>query len=321
MSTFNKKNTKKKKHINNKFTKKNKNEIIKLNPNEKVAIITIYGDNGSHRYVEPKRKFIDFFANHPLSNKFDIFIIEQAKDLDKFNIGKLKNVGFDIATQKNPDYDYFIFTDIDAIPDKQLFPYYLKKINGFASLAIEGTRYMTRKESKKTNKQFFGMTCGINKKTFMRINGYPNNFWGWGGEDDSLGIRLNQTNSKYYEPKKGSIIDTEENTQKKQINVKDKVAYLQSENLMENVKMEKTMNEINIWKDNGLNTLHYKLIDTNKTEHKNINVYVVDLLKDQDLKIWETKPLTDDEYQKNKKNFTKFRTKNLNISNKNIKYY
>jgi hypothetical protein len=339
--TFNKHISKSKKQYNQLQNNQLQNNIYnvnttftKLEPNEKIAIITIFRDDVHHRYLKPKQKFIDFFANHKDKEKFDIFIIEQSPKYE-FNIGKLKNVGFDIAMKhssninNNPkstykvNYNYFIFTDIDAIPDKQLFPYYLKKINGFSSLAIEGTRYFSRKDLKK-NIQFFGMTCGMNKETFVHINGYPNNFWGWGGEDDSLGIRLQQTNTPFFIPQKGSVIDTETNDKDEQISTKDKVAYLKAKNLKETIKNEKTMNEINIWKINGINNLKYKLLKTTLTDTPNITIYTVDLLKSKDLPEWTTPTLefpTDSAYKKYQKEFTAFRNKNLRIDNKLITYF
>lgn len=34
--------------------------------------------------------------------------------------------------------------------------------------------------------EFFGGVSGLMVKQFKKINGFPNAFWGWGGEDDDL---------------------------------------------------------------------------------------------------------------------------------------
>lgn len=35
-------------------------------------------------------------------------------------------------------------------------------------------------------KEFFGGVSGLTVEQFQKINGFPNAFWGWGGEDDDL---------------------------------------------------------------------------------------------------------------------------------------
>ncbi len=37
---------------------------------------------------------------------------------------------------------------------------------------------------------FIGGVLSFRPKDFKQINGYPNNYWGWGLEDDQLGIRM-----------------------------------------------------------------------------------------------------------------------------------
>jgi len=34
--------------------------------------------------------------------------------------------------------------------------------------------------------EFFGGVSGLTVEQFLKINGFPNAFWGWGGEDDDL---------------------------------------------------------------------------------------------------------------------------------------
>lgn len=35
-------------------------------------------------------------------------------------------------------------------------------------------------------KEFFGGVSGLTVSQFKEVNGFPNAFWGWGGEDDDL---------------------------------------------------------------------------------------------------------------------------------------
>ena len=224
---------------------------------------------------------------------FHIYIIEQSDDGELFNIGKLKNIGFEIAN-KDYKYDNYIFSDIDTIPDYNLIKYYCEKLKYPISLALRGTRYtkninekenkqMNKETNKQTNKQkiFLGALLGFNDKQFKKINGYPNNFWGWGGEDEALKSRLvNSGIGTFYYPINGSIIDMEETKEMKTINtVHNK---LKNEK-KEEVKYEKLNEDLTSWKNNGLSNLNYKVLDTKKINTKTTQIKV-DLMKKEDEK-------------------------------------
>lgn len=34
--------------------------------------------------------------------------------------------------------------------------------------------------------QYFGGVSAMSKDQYLKINGLPNNYWGWGGEDDDI---------------------------------------------------------------------------------------------------------------------------------------
>ena len=55
-------------------------------------------------------------------DNWKIFIIKQTFDNKKFNRGKLLNIGFKLAYQK--DFNTFIFHDVDILPNKKLFKLY-----------------------------------------------------------------------------------------------------------------------------------------------------------------------------------------------------
>ena len=42
----------------------------------------------------------------------------------------------------------------------------------------------------------FGGVVAINTDTFRRLNGFSNTFWGWGGEDDDMGVRIKKLGLK-----------------------------------------------------------------------------------------------------------------------------
>lgn len=40
------------------------------------------------------------------------------------------------------------------------------------------------------NRRYFGGVVAFNQADFEAINGFPNTFWGWGGEDDEMYSRI-----------------------------------------------------------------------------------------------------------------------------------
>lgn len=248
----------------------------------KLAIITMFRDNGNGKREEQKNKFIKIMTallDNVIKNKYKIYIIEQSDDKEKFNIGKLKNIGFEIAS-KEDKYDNYIFTDIDIIPDSDLLPYYLKPVNGFMELAVRGSRYSYDKISKtKKSFPFMGSVISCNEESFKKINGYPNHYWGWGNEDVDLTLRILDNKIQIYTPKKGGILDMEVGNNSKEISIEDKMSKLKIDNLKNKNKKAKTL----IYKDmmikSGLKSLKYKVINK-KVEMKNkVELYKVDLMK------------------------------------------
>lgn len=238
-----------------------------------IAIITIYREDiNKNRYIQ-KNIFLEKIQILKKYGSFDIFLIEQSIDSQKFNIGKLKNIGFDIANKNN--YDFFIFTDIDILPDENLAPYYFKPIKGITLFGTRGSRYKGECLS--------GSAIGIDKESFLKINGYPNSFWGWGGEDDNFLMRCNYHKIKIFIPKKGNIIDIEYDKAGKNISSDKKLIMLKDNNLKEDYKYEKLLLSVNVWRTDGFNNLNYKILnqDINK-----IRYYLVDLQYDIDQKLF-----------------------------------
>lgn len=259
-------------------TNKNYKNLLGIKKSKKkIAYITCFRDSGNGERIRERKMFIQIM-NKILEPYFDfhIYIIEQSDDGEKFNIGKLKNIGFEIAS-KEMKFDNYIFSDIDTIPDYDLMDYFKMKLDGPIALAIRGTRYEII--DKKIDTIFLGALLGFNDKIFKNINGYPNNFYGWGGEDDSLQYRL--INNKYdviYYPNKGSTIDIEDYDMK-QININEKMKVT----IKDNLKLEKLIGDTKTWNNNGLNSLNYKIIEKNII-NRNTSQIKVDLMKKYDEK-------------------------------------
>ena len=263
--------------INISLNKKIKNLLDIKKYKKNISIITIFRNNATGTREKEKNIFLKIMPT--LLEKycnFKIYIIEQSDDGESFNIGKLKNIGFEISS-KDENFDNYIFSDIDTIPDYDLMEYFFIKMKYPIALASKGTRYF--KKNIRIKKLFLGTLLGFDPLVFKKINGYPNNFWGWGGEDDALMVRLIKNNiKKVYYPKKGSIIDTEE-INFKQINILNKLKITNQDQ----AKFEKLYYDMNNYKKNGLSNLKYKILER-KNIHNNIINIKVDLLKKYDVK-------------------------------------
>jgi hypothetical protein len=244
----------------------------------RIAIITLYRNQLDNTRLIQKRYF-QYWMNKILKSvcDYDIIIVEQNKG-DLFNIGKLKNIGFDYLTKKGKTYDNYIFADIDSVPDSNLLEYFFKITDGMNSLATYGTRY----EQFDKNKPFLGAMISCTKEIFEKINGYPNNFEGWGYEDDNVVLRCYSEDISIYYNTVGRIIDTEEINGKMKSNF-EKQNELKKYNEKENIGFEKNYKFQN-YKKNGLSNLNYTIM--NEFHYKNNYHIIVDLKMEESKKLY-----------------------------------
>lgn len=146
---------------------------------KKLTIVVPYRDREEHMIVFTREmpKFLKGLD-------FNIVIVEQF-DKKPFNRAKLLNIGYDYKKDKS---DYFCFHDIDMIPIEADYSYPDKPYHMATKVGQFGgsVAYPT----------YYGGVNLFNKKDFIKINGYSNDFWGWGAEDDDL---LNRVRSAGYD--------------------------------------------------------------------------------------------------------------------------
>jgi len=249
---------------------------IKKKSMKNIAIISCFRDKGDGLRELQRRRFIQIMNKilEPYCN-FHIYIIEQSNDGELFNIGKLKNIGFELANN-DQKFSHFVFSDIDTIPDYDLMNYYIKTSKNVISLAIRGTRWEGIDiKNKEILKPFLGALLSFSSKLFTKINGYPNNFWGWGGEDDAITNRLFFSGNKIVNyPKIGEVIDIEENKDMKILNIKEKL----KDEVKDKIRYEKLYEDIRSWEKNGVNSLKYNILERVEI-NRNTTQIKVDLLK------------------------------------------
>ncbi|XP_069071894.1 beta-1,4-galactosyltransferase 1-like [Pleurodeles waltl] len=123
---------------------------------------------------------------------FGIYVIEQFGDTT-FNRAKLMNVGFNEA-QREYDYNCFIFSDIDIIPMDDRNFYRCGSNPRHMANAVDKFGFSLPYDT------LFGGVVAFTKDQFLKINGYSNMFWGWGGEDDELYSRVAAAGMKVERP-------------------------------------------------------------------------------------------------------------------------
>ena len=103
--------------------------------------------------------------------------------------------------------------------------------------------------------RFVGASISFSTTLFETINGYPNSFWGWGGEDDELRHRFRWAEElelcarvQFTVPPGGRLIDLE---LAQPVTIKDKLAFRVKE-LHKNEKLAVSQTH---WQTDGLHQI------------------------------------------------------------------
>jgi hypothetical protein len=215
----------------------------------KTAIIIPFRESDKSKKTRTKQldRIVKYLGNYLRDVDYMIYVVEQTDDKRKFNRGALLNIGF-IAAEED-GCDVFVFHDVDLLPSEELKEYYINPpTSSPVHIAAVWDRY-------NENPKYFGGIVAFNKDSFKRINGYPDNFWGWGGEDDELYNRVR----KFYTIKKvnkGRITDLED------MGLQEKLDFLRENELKFMQKKEALAEHEKTWKTNGLNSLDYETLST-----------------------------------------------------------
>ncbi|CAF3737922.1 unnamed protein product [Rotaria socialis] len=146
---------------------------------QRLALIICYRNREQHLKL--------FLANiHPFLQKqkldYTIFIVNQ-HGKDQFNRAALFNVGY-IEAMKLYPFDCFIFHDVDLLPEDLRNVYKCGGRPRHMSVAVDKFNY------KLLYSTLFGGVTAFNLTDFIGANGYPTVYWGWGGEDDDMYLRV-----------------------------------------------------------------------------------------------------------------------------------
>jgi len=163
-----------------------------------LLVIVPYRDRPEHLQQFLKRVWSPLHREHAASQ---LIVAEQSAG-SLFNRGLLLNAAYLWCINvKRLRPTRVLFHDVDLIPTSELRSAY---ISCRASVVHFGARF-----HRYTGAHYFGGVTAFAPKIFEHVGGFPNSFWGWGGEDDAL---LRRTRAKGYFiswPRFGSYEDLE----------------------------------------------------------------------------------------------------------------
>lgn len=146
-------------------------------------------------YLNRENNLIDLMYNlHPFLQRqflhYRIVLAEQVNSNDPFNKGRLYNKAFEyvIKSKKNFKIKCIILQDVDLIPESD---YNLYGCDGeeprHLSLSI---RYETKMYEPSSYEFLVGGVLCIRPEVYQMINGFSNEYWNWGAEDDGKKLDL-----------------------------------------------------------------------------------------------------------------------------------
>ncbi len=246
--------------------KANRKPIERINKNistfdkckdNRTVIIVPFRESDVKKQERTKQLFQFAKHYHNYIPNLEILIIEQSNDKRKFNRGALLNIGFDLS--KNSVGDTFIFHDVDLISPKSISNLYCT----YPEHPIHIANLWTEKY---TFRDFLGGIISFNKKDFQKINGFPNDFWGWGGEDDVMYNRLVSAKVPVIKVQGEEKIKGLEHTPQGESKETKNVA-----------KTQGILRDLKTWRKNGLNSLKYDILSVEYFEYPNIQKVIVNI--------------------------------------------
>uniref|UniRef100_A0AAY5ECD2 Beta-1,4-galactosyltransferase 1 n=1 Tax=Electrophorus electricus TaxID=8005 RepID=A0AAY5ECD2_ELEEL len=150
---------------------------------QKVAVIIPY------RHREQHLKYWLYYL-HPILQRqqleYGVYVIEQDGE-DTFNRAKLLNVGYAEALN-DYNYDCFVFSDVDIIPMDDRNTYRCHDQPRHLAVALDKFGFRL------PYNQIFGGISAMSKDQYLKINGFPNNYWETYTSTDPLGMSISRPN-------------------------------------------------------------------------------------------------------------------------------
>lgn len=119
-----------------------------------------------------------------------MFVIVEQTEKQLFNRGKLLNIGF-LETKKLANVGCYMFHDVDILPTHgSNCDYSCYRDVGGNSHPRAFAVYLSKWNYEHQSWPGFGGVTQMTEKHMLSTNGNPNRFYGWGGEDGVMYVRL-----------------------------------------------------------------------------------------------------------------------------------
>ena len=213
-----------------------------------LLIVVPFGNFREAERREAQRvAFIEHMKKHFDGQDIHVVISEQKKPVQFFNRGQVLNLGVDWAVKHIGVPDVIVFHDVDMLPNRKLMQQYYGPYEAKQLLPMSETQ----RKIYSFQVRIGGGISGFSYATFQKMNGYPNFFWGWGGEDDAVSQRLQRIGVRPIYNKYGDYKSTDE--QRK--DHASKMAYLKKNNLRNMLVWEMLKEDKARWRTDGYNAL------------------------------------------------------------------
>ncbi|XP_059019984.1 beta-1,4-galactosyltransferase 4 isoform X1 [Mustela nigripes] len=171
---------------------------------------------------------------------YGVYVIHQAGS-KKFNRAKLLNVGY-LEALKDENWDCFIFHDVDLVPENDLNLYKCEEQPKHLVVGRNSTGYRLRYSG------YFGGVTALSREQFFKVNGFSNNYWGWGGEDDDLRLRVELHKMKIIRPMP-------------EVGKYTMIFHTRDRGNEVNIERMKLLHQVSrVWRTDGLTSCIYKLL-------------------------------------------------------------
>jgi len=132
--------------------------------------------------------------------RYRIVVVEQERG-ELFNRGRLINAGIHFTADAS---DYYCLHDVDALPLVANYACPSQPLRLVRWIADHGA---DPPADSQRAKHYFSGAVSIRKDQVFAANGYSNDYWGWGGEDDDFFFRLLLCGMLCYYDTQGRFLD------------------------------------------------------------------------------------------------------------------